>query len=341
MTVAAEDALGHIDAFNQDAIYLSDLYSNGDSPLNGTLSETAIAGVATFTGLTQNLATEDTSDGPDVLYAVDYNYSIGTQLPATRHDSSSDPNVPQTASNAFIITAGPAAQLAISGPTDNNNRDWILANDPLTAQVKVEDALGNVLTSYSGNFSLALGPNSTNAILGGTTTVAASQGIANFDDFSISATGNEFTLVATGIPNISGSTNPFPVLDQLVFITQPPSSMLAGSTFTVAVAAEDGAGNVDPSFTGTVTLHDSYGVLNGVLSVDAVNGMATFSGISPDGASAFYGQVTSDTLFAATIGAVGSASNSFTITYDTLEFVTQPPSTVTAGAAIYRRGRRP
>ena len=36
--------------------------------------------------------------------------------------------------------------------------------------------------------------------------------------------------------------------------TQPPASVTAGSGFGLVVTAEDGFGNVDPTFTGSVTL---------------------------------------------------------------------------------------
>ena len=69
--------------------------------------------------------------------------------------------------------------------------------------------------------------------------------------------------------------------------TQPPIYVRAGSGFNLVVAAEDGLGNVDTSFDGSVTLalNDYYGsgaTLDGTLTETAINGVATFSGLTLD-----------------------------------------------------------
>ena len=46
--------------------------------------------------------------------------------------------------------------------------------------VSAEDALGNVVPSFSGNIALALGNNPNGATLGGTVTEAAVAGVATF-----------------------------------------------------------------------------------------------------------------------------------------------------------------
>src|SRR6185312_1937928 len=68
---------------------------------------------------------------------------------------------------------------------------------------------------------------------------------------------------------------------KLVFTVQPSATRSGGvMTPPVQVAAEDGAGNVVTSYTGTISLdlppdHE----LGGTRSVDAVNGVATFTGL--------------------------------------------------------------
>ncbi len=67
---------------------------------------------------------------------------------------------------------------------------------------------------------------------------------------------------------------------------QPPSQVIAGDSFGVVVAAEDSAGQVDPSFGGTVTLamgNDPTGASpGGTLTVTADRGIAVFDGLTLD-----------------------------------------------------------
>ena len=77
---------------------------------------------------------------------------------------------------------------------------------------------------------------------------------------------------------------------QVVVTTPPPASVTAGGTFSLTVTAEDGAGNVDTTYNGPVMLilngGDATATLGGTLVgdagniVDAVNGVATFSGLT-------------------------------------------------------------
>ena len=73
---------------------------------------------------------------------------------------------------------------------------------------------------------------------------------------------------------------------QLVVTTQPPGSVTAGSGFGLVVTAEDGFGNVDSSFTGSVTLalanNPDGATLGGTVTVNAGAGVATFTGLTLD-----------------------------------------------------------
>jgi hypothetical protein len=73
---------------------------------------------------------------------------------------------------------------------------------------------------------------------------------------------------------------------QLVVTTQPPDSVAVGGGFGLMVKAEDASGNLATSFTGSVTLAlaDNPGgsTLGGMFRVSAVNGVATFSGLTLD-----------------------------------------------------------
>jgi hypothetical protein len=70
----------------------------------------------------------------------------------------------------------------------------------------------------------------------------------------------------------------------LVVTVQPPASVTAGSGFGLTVTAEDGAGDVDTSFNGTVTATLPYNpggaTLGGTLTATAQDGVATFSDLT-------------------------------------------------------------
>ena len=92
-----------------------------------------------------------------------------------------------------------------------------------------------------------------------------------------------YTLKASSTGLTAGTTDAFNVADQLVVTTQPPSSITAGTPFGLVVKAEDAQGNVDTSFNGSITVTNAYGyTLGGTLTVKAVNGVATFSGLTED-----------------------------------------------------------
>jgi len=75
----------------------------------------------------------------------------------------------------------------------------VAAGSPIGKEVKVEalDTLGNVLTAFSGTVGMTLGSNPSGGTLSGTTSVAASSGIAFFDTLVISKAGSGYTLVAS------------------------------------------------------------------------------------------------------------------------------------------------
>lgn len=74
-------------------------------------------------------------------------------------------------------------------------------------QVAVVDAMGNRVTGFSGQVTIAIGHNGGTLVpgtLSGTTTVNIVSGVATFSDLSIDQPGNGYTLVAT-VPNVTSS----------------------------------------------------------------------------------------------------------------------------------------
>src|SRR5437773_389612 len=137
--------------------------------LSGTLTHAAVAGVATFSGLSIDKA------------------GTGYTLTATGAGS--------TTSSAFNITAGTATQLVFSVQPTN-----AVAGAAITpaVQVTAQDGNGNTATGFTGNITVAIGTNPGTGTLSGTKTVAAVAGVATFSGLSIDKTGTGYTLTATG-----------------------------------------------------------------------------------------------------------------------------------------------
>ena len=86
---------------------------------------------------------------------------------------------------------------------------------------------------------------------------------------------------------------------QVAVTAQPPSSVIAGDSFGVVVAAENPEGGVDPGFNGTVTIalgaNPGQSTLGGTTTVTAYHGIAVFDGLTLENPSSGYTlQITSD-----------------------------------------------
>jgi len=99
---------------------------------------------------------------------------------------------------------------------------------------------------------------------------------------------------------------------QLIFTTEPSASAVAGAPFSVAVTVKDVNGVTIANFTGSVSLSLSGGTsgatLGGTTTVNAVNGVATFTNLTVNKAGSGY------MLIPATGSVTGAPSTPFTIT---------------------------
>jgi hypothetical protein len=158
--------------------------------------------------------------------------------------------------------------------------------------------------------------------------------VATFSGLSLNpASTTAYTLTATSNSLTPATTTPItattPVAaTQLAVTTEPPSSVPAGSAFTLTVSAETSTGQIDTTYTGPVTVAitsgtgPANGALGGTKTVNAVNGVATFSNLtlSPASTTTYTLTATSDSLFPAT-------TTPITVTSSTL------PTTVTVSAS--------
>jgi hypothetical protein len=87
------------------------------------------------------------------------------------------------------------------------------AASPMSPEVKViaVDSLGNVLRSFNGQVSVTLGSGASGGTLSGTTSVAASGGLAIFPTLVINQAGSGYTLIASATGLVSVSSTLFTV----------------------------------------------------------------------------------------------------------------------------------
>ena len=199
--------------------------------------------------------------------------------------------------------------------------------------VDVEDANGNLMSSDNSNVTLAIRPRP--GTLKGTLTVAAVKGVATFSDIGVSAAGT-YTLIATDGAYQPAASAPFTAMAQLAFVQQPSDAAAGtpiGPPVTVDVEGSDGAlvASDNSSVTLALSSGPAGGTLNGTMTEKAVDGVATFSGLSITTAGA-YTLTASDTKD----GLAGFASDSFSISpapASKLVFVSAPAGAF-VGAAI-------
>src|SRR2546422_7674916 len=104
-------------------------------------------------------------------------------------------------SAAFNVTPAPASQLVFTVQPSGT-----AAGSAITPAVRVtvQDALGNTVTGFGGNVTVAIATNPSGGTLSGTTTVAAASGVVTFAGLSIDRTGGGYKLAASapGLPGV-------------------------------------------------------------------------------------------------------------------------------------------
>jgi hypothetical protein len=278
--------------------------------LSGTLSQPASGGVATF----PNLSIDRVGTGYTLVA------NSGALSAAT--------------SSAFNITPGTPTRVQFGQQPSNIAAGSAMAP---AVTVTIRDQFGNLCTQSTAAVSLILGGGTAGATLLGTVTQSAVAGVASFNDLSVDRVGLLYTLTAGSAGLTTATSGSFNVTAgapaSLAFTTQPPATRVAGATFSTSVTILDQYGNRTSS-TAAVTVainnNPGGGTLSGTTTVNAVNGIATFPGLSINKVGVGY-------TLDATSGALASAtSNAFNITpaaASVLRYGQQPSSSV-AGAAI-------
>ena len=285
----------------------------GGGSLSGTTTRAAVAGVATFSGLSIDKAGTG--------------YTLGATASGLNGDTSS----------AFNITVGGAIKLAFFVQPANATGGATIAPP---VQAEIQDAGGNRVTGATNSVTLAIGVNpGPGAALSGTNPVSAVNGLATFSTLSIDSAGTGYTLVATSGGLTQATSNTFNITvgaaAKLGFVQQPTSTS-GGATISppITVEVQDAGGNRIGTATNLIGIailnNPGSGTLTGDNSNNAVSGLATFNTLSINNAGTGY------TLQATATGLTSATSSAFNITVGgaaKLGFVQQPTQT-SGGATI-------
>ncbi|MBD65170.1 MAG: hypothetical protein CME62_08185 [Halobacteriovoraceae bacterium] len=167
--VEVQDSTGNLVPTASDDITLSFSNNAGSGTLSGTLTVSAVNGVATFNDISIDKA------------------ATGYTLAATAPGLSND------ISNSFEISANTKSQLVFSTQPTDTDQGTIISPD---ITVEIHDAYGNI-TADTDTISIAINNNPSGGVLAGTSDIAAVAGVATFNDLEIDAAGVGYTLNAT------------------------------------------------------------------------------------------------------------------------------------------------
>ena len=258
-SVSVEDKFGNLVTGNSSTITLAIASGPTGAKINGILMQKAVKGVATFSGLSLNIA------GACKLKATDGSLTAAVSQPIT------------------IIPAA-AAKLVLSTIKATNTAGVAIPS----FKVMVEDKFGNVVTSDSSTVKLAIANGPAGAKINGMLTQKAVKGIATFSGLSLNTAGIYKFNVTDGLL-AAAMSQPITITPaapaKLGIASQPTKAAVNGKLnppFVIDVL--DAFGNIVTVDASTVKLtivsKPSGGAISGTPSAKAAKGVATFSGLT-------------------------------------------------------------
>jgi hypothetical protein len=232
--------------------------ASGNGALLGTLTASAVNGIATFSGLS-------------------------IQASGIHKFRASSGSITAATSSGLSITPGPLASLAIFQDASNAT-----AGAKLPAlKLQLLDSFGNLATNSRQKITLSLLSGPTGALLSGSLIASPKKGIVTFSK-AILKTMGDYTLQAAGGPSMAFS--PFtvnPAAAKILAFSQQPSPGTVGAPLDPAVVVDlfDSFGNLVTDATVDITLKITSapaGALRPVLSATASSGHATFTTVQLD-----------------------------------------------------------
>ena len=261
LSFAIEDPYGNPEPSFSGPITIALSSDPGAGILNGQLIGTASGGQVAFSGLT--------------LDTVGSGYTIDATSPGLSAVTTGSVDVVPAAAAKLVVSIQPPGSLA--------------AGASFGLAVSAVDPFGNLATTYTGNVNLTLqGPAGPATLNGGPLTLSATGGVANFGArLAIDTAGSGYTIEATSGGLSPTTTRAISVTGltptMLGIEVQPPALLAPGATFGLVVGAVDPYGNVNAKFNGPITIALAPGsgaTLGGVMTVTAVNGLASFQGLT-------------------------------------------------------------
>lgn len=261
VTVKIEDSGGHVVTSDNSVVTLG-VGLGPSTSLGGTLSEQAVAGVATFPDLSLGVA------GTYTLVATDSNTSLAS-----------------AASTSFVISAGTGG-IPLTGVKLAFVQQPLTSklNGPIsTVQVAIEDAAGGIVAGDNSVVTISLAKGTPHATLGGTVSVAAVNGVATFSTLTLNRDG-QYGLVAADGTLSKAISNLFSIVPILVWGTEPGLTV-AGKKIAPAITLHvvDYLGKPVLNDKSSVSLSLAQGPQGSKFSVKPVpirNGVATFAKVS-------------------------------------------------------------
>ena len=249
--VEVVDAGGNLVRESTDSIGLS---VNPFYPMRGGIAARAVGGVATF----KNLKIDGVAPGRSATLVA-----ASAGLPA----------LARATSQPFTATPGKAAKLKVASIPRLVNHGQTFQE---TVKVEVRDVNNYIVAGDNSEVTLTLGDNPGKSTLGGTVRRRARDGVATFDDLTLSRLGVGYTFVASasglGIDSsaaFSVAGSPF----KIAFIGQPQDGLRNGP-LSVTLQVQDSLGTprnagAVPITLGLATSPNPRALLTGALTVNA------------------------------------------------------------------------
>jgi hypothetical protein len=188
-----------------------------------------------------------------------------------------------SATQSITPTFGTATQATLSTNAAGSASGSAFTTQPV---ITIKDAFGNTVTNSTAPVTMTVSGNGTTV---GTTTVNAVAGVATFTNVGISGTaGTAYTLTfaSASLTSATQSITPtFGTAAQATLSTNAAGSA-SGSAFTTqpVITIKDSFGNTVTNSTASVTMTVSgNGTTVGTTTVNAVNGIATFTDVGISG----------------------------------------------------------
>ena len=283
ITVQARDSSSNNAENFTGSVTIAAAAVGGSNFVGGDQTESAVAGVATFSETINNAAS---------------GYTVTASGPAGS-------GITNGASNSFNVAA---RQLVVTTVIANQE-----SGTAFDVAVSARDADNNVAENFTGTTSLNAAATGGSNFVGGTKTLAAVSGAVTFDDVVLNNAANGYTVTATAPGLFSGTSNSFNVTASHLTVNTI-SNARSGDAFGVTVQARDASNAIAENFTGLVGLSASAtggSNFSPTPSQSAVAGIATFNGLTLNNAADGYTITASGP---AGSGITDGVSNSFNVT---------------------------